>query len=556
MHFSSIVRNFFLLLFFFQLYLTPQSVFEPDGSSVYGFLERMKLKGMVRPLEYVTPLLRSEIVFQLQEVKNSLQNSEDSSSDGSLLTPVEKSELDWYLRVYTPVDPSKGNYMDGVLSAGDGILPYLYNYRDSSFGIYLTPAVSFTYGNKFNNSVYQRSWGWRLFGYSGEFGFTGSFQENLEESSRLDMRRIYTDEPGIVISRRVGNSIEHSNTNGSMTWSDGKITLSFIKDNFQLGEGTGGQLVLSSKAPSFPMIYYKYAPSPWFRFYFMHGWLFSGVRDSVRSYRTEFKGNTRWIELEKYFVMHALQVRPVSFLDITIGETIVYSDRNVYLGYFIPFLFFRSVDHMFTHGGGDSGNNGSFFGEIVLRPIPGLSMHFSSFIDEFALSNFLSGNMNRNQLAWQTGLKYTELFVPNSLLEMEYTRVLPWVYENWIPTQTYTNSNYLLGYFSGQNSDHIHASFSVTPRRGLLISITADAIRRGGISEVLYQYADPGEPFLYGKIRKDVSLGLDVSWEYAYNFYVKAGTKYTKINDEDQTRTPAWQKGSFIDWYVNMSYGL
>lgn len=550
------MKQIFFIWLLLPITFIGQSVFEPSGSSIYGFLERMKLKGLVPSLEYVSPLMRTEIFSQLQEIKKSADALVSDDGYSTLLTSVEKNELEWYMSIYTPLDPVSDGYEDGFLSKGDGILPNIYHYRDSSFGIYLSPNVSFTFGSKFNNANYRRSWGWRIYGYSKNFGFAGTFRENLEQSSQIDLNRIYTDEQGIIISRGVGNSIEYSNTKGSITWSDGKITFSLIKEDFRLGEGSVGQLTLSSKAPSFPMIYFKYSPTPWFRFYFMHGWLFSGEKDSVRSYRTENQGSMRWIELDKYFVMHALQIRPVAFLDITIGETIIYSDRNIYLGYFIPFLFFRSVDHMFTFSGGDSGNNGSFFGEIVFRPLSRLSMHFSSFIDEFALSNFLSGNMNRNQLAWQVGLKYADLAVPNSMFTIEYTRVLPWVYQNWIPTQTYTNSRYLLGYFSGQNSDHIHASFDIMLRRGFGLSISADAVRRGGLSEVVNQYYDPGEPFLYGEIRKDFSAGLQFSWEYAYNLFLKGGMKLRNTSDDNLSRTPLWQKGSFTDWYVSIQYGL
>ncbi|MCC6550248.1 MAG: hypothetical protein IT279_09290 [Ignavibacteriaceae bacterium] len=550
------MKNIFLIILFIQMQPAAQPVFEPGEASVYNFLERMKLKGVIAPLEYASPLLRTEILSQLREVEKYLKQEENPVGTNKMFTTVEKSELEWYLSIYTPVDPTAGGYLDGFLSEGDGVLPYIYNYRDSSFAVYFSPAVSFSYGGKFDKSLYRRSWGWRLSGNTGNFGFTGSFRENLEEAEQLDQGKNYTDEQGIVIAKRVGNSIEHSNTNGSITWSDGGFTLSFIKENFRLGEGIGGQLVLSSKAPSFPMIYYKYSPAPWFKFYFMHGWLFSGVRDSVRSYRTEFKGNTRWIELDKYFVMHALQLRPLSFLDLTLGETIIYSDRNVYLGYFIPFLFFRSVDHMFTHGGGDSGNNGSFFGEVTIRPLPKVSVHFSSFIDEFALSNFLSGNMSRNQLAWQLGLKYADLAVPNSVLTFEYTRVLPWVYQNWIPTQTYTNNKYLIGYFSGQNSDQIHTSFTVMLKKGVQLYFSGDVTRRGGLSEVLNQYADPGEPFLYGEIRKDISAAFQISWEYAYGLFLKGGVKFNETSDQNLSRTPLWQKGTFTDWYISFQYGL
>lgn len=541
-------KSFLIIIIFAVNIVFGQPVFESNEASIYGFLEKMDVKGIIQFEEYVKPILRNDIKKYLIRIDNSKLE---------LLSHVEIEELNWYLKEYGDKENLEmGSISDGLFSGGLGDISKYYYYQDNKFTFNFSPSVMIDYGSSFSETLYKQYWGWSFYGYSDNLGFNGNFRENFQKGENIDKRRHLSDERGFIISSSKKDNIEFSSTNGSITYANSNFLLSFIKDDYSTGGGINSQFVLSGKSPSFPSIYYRYNPVDWLRFYFIHGWLFSGVIDSSASYITDFDGKRRWIEREKYFVMHALQLRPFRFIDITLGETLIYSDRNIYWGYFIPFLFFRSVDHMFTYGSGDSGNNGSFFGEVAIRPYERIKLSASLFIDEFSLKRFIKGDFSRNQLGYQANLRYYGLGFINSMLTIEYTRILPWIYQNWIPTQTYTNSGYLLGHYIGQNSDQLFFDYTVYPMRGLSLGLSFDYNRRGGNGTVTEQYRDPVEEFLYGNLRHEAVLGVYFRYEYRYGIFINGYYKFSNISDEDAKRTPAWQLGKKHSFGLGLSYGM
>jgi len=459
------------------------------------------------------------------------------------------------------MNPTNGNYVselkDGLLntSAERRIRPFYY--RDTSFTFSFSPSLLVTMGSKAKDSYYKRTWGFKMYGEIDQhFGFSLGFAENLEEGKSGNVKKQFTSETGAVLSMNKNNSIEFSETTGSILYGNNWITTGLTKEFFTLGSGYRSQLVLSTKAPSFPSIYLRLTPAKWFTYYFMHGWLLSRVTDSLATYRTAFNGNPRTIEREKYFVMHALQIKPIENLSVTVGETIIYSDKSPYLGYFIPFLFYRSVDHAITFGGAESGNNGSIFMDWNYYHPLGIKLYGSVFLDEFSLKRYLKGVSDRNQFGYTLGAAVYDLGLQGFMTRIEYTRILPWVYSNWIPTQTYMNANYLLGHYIGQNADQIFLQLDYRFMPGLETKLWSEHIRRGGMIAIANQYELPGEAFLYGLRRNETNIGLEVSYEYLHDLFGKVYYQYSYVTDEDITRTLAWQLGVNHAFGVSVQYGI
>jgi hypothetical protein len=314
---------------------------------------------------------------------------------------------------------------------------------------------------------------------------------------------------------------------------------------------------MSSKAPSFPSIYLKLHPVDWLQFYYLHGWLISRVHDSLASYSSQIAGRPRNIDRPKYIAMHALQINPWKNLAYTIGETITYSDWSPYWGYLMPFVFYRSVDHSFEGGTGENtGNNGSIFFDIKYFPAAKVKCFTTVFIDEMSVSDLLKGDNARNQIAYSIGSAIYNLLIPRLFVRAEYTRIQPWVYSNFVQTQTYTNANYLMGHYIGQNADQFYVRIDYAFLHNLNVSFSAERTRQGGFGAVQYQYDYIAEEFLYGLNRNETAFTLEARYEYTHDLTAEAFLRFTNIKDEDISRTPDWRRGSFTNFGLSLYYGL
>lgn len=510
------------------------------------FLQTMETKGLI-------PLSSYGSFLTLNEMRTLL-----NGIDTTKLTLVEKEKLHYLILKELSFDKKNSiltnNIKDGYSKYLHGENAELFESKDPIFSLKIRPVINLNFNRAFSELQQLKGWGWNLWGEIGEnFEFRMDFMENSFTAKQFDITSNYNRTPGRIYSKKDKGSYQFSETNGSMLYHNSFITIGITKEKMRFGSGISGQLVLSEKAPSFPSFYMKISPADWINIYSMHGWLISQVTDTLRSYNTVI--GKRDIEFDKYFVMHALQLFPTSDLSITLGETIIYSDRNIYAGYLIPFLFYRSVDHQFTFGSGESGNNGSFFLELNTRPYKNLTAFVSLYIDEFSMANFLKGNDNRNQLGYTLGIKSYPLSDGDLELNVEYTKILPWVYSNWIPTQTYKNAGYILGHYIGQNADQIYLEIIYTPTSKINAKLFGEVIRRGGFINVSNQYSDPGEAFLYGSKMSELNISLEVSYEILYNTYLHGSYKYSNLTDSDLSRSPNWEKGIHHAFAFGITYG-
>lgn len=533
-------------LFFIGL---AQSSLEPIDKPIYNFLERMSLKEIVNSNEFVKPFLRKEIGKYLSII----------SKSAAELTGVEKEELNWYLSEYTAEVYNKNNMQPDLYGSFINNVnerSRFFYYNDSLFNISFSPVIKAEYKSHAGNSYLNKGWGFNFYGNIGKnFGFRMDFSDNSADKKESDINGISAKQ-GEVYRFNSAGSVDFSSTNGSMVYSNNWLTVGALKESYQIGSGVRSQLIMSSKAPSFASFYMKIKPVDWLSIYSFHGWLLSNVVDSAASYRTDFNNSIRQVEREKYVALHAIQIKPFSNLSFSLGESIVYSDKNIYWGYFIPFLFYRSVDHMFTFGKGDSGNNGSIFFDMSHYPIKNLKYYFTLYIDELSLTQLLKGENDRNQFGFTGGISVYEPMIENLKINIEYTRILPWVYSNWIPAQTYTNAGYLMGHYIGQNADQIFVQADYRFMRGLEFKLRSEYIRKGGTSDISNQYTSPGEKFLYGLRRNEFNLGFGASYEIIHDGFVKAEWQYSNITDEDKTRTPVWMLGSKHSFSFAVYYGI
>ena len=425
----------------------------------------------------------------------------------------------------------------------------LFSYISKLFKLNVDPILGYTLGTQ-KGEKYSHLWnGARFYGYvSNWLGFSFDFRDNSEDGKDLDMRKAFTPETGVVVSRAKKNHFEYSRTNTSIMvdWSWGDVLIG--KEPLVWGYGESGNIVHSTKAPSYPMIRLDLNLTKWLRFNYFHGWLASNVIDSNASYSTFRANQSRDILRSKFITSHSLILNALQGLSVSFGESVIYSDKEEFLFVF-PLMFYRSADHYLSQPvGNNAGANSQFFLGISSRNnIPNTHLYGTLYIDELTLSTLFDHKKQRTQIAFQLGASVTDLPIPNLDFTLEYTKLYPFVYRHYIPTQTYENHGYLLGDWMGHNGDRIYGSIKYRILRGLQAELWGEYIRKGGDGVPNDQYITPQPPFLFGLRTNYTRYGAEVKYEITHDLFARV--QYNRfLTSREQA------DGRFVDSKVNEFY--
>jgi hypothetical protein len=185
---------------------------------------------------------------------------------------------------------------------------------------------------------------------------------------------------------------------------------------------------------------------------------------------------------------------------------------------------FKAYDQISSRYRINSGSNGQFFFQASSRNhLKGMHAYTTLFIDEIRSSEMFNRSKSRNQIGFNFGASITDLILPYLTIGTEYTRINPFVYQNLIPAQTYTNQNYLMGDWIGQNADRLTAWVKYNPMPRLSTKIRLDYIRKGedGSLEDQY-YAEPQPGFLSNKVENQKQLLVEFGYEMFNNLNIRA----------------------------------
>lgn len=529
-----------------------QVVYEPVyNKGIYSFLEQLNLKGIIDFRSEIKPLPRILIAQKLI----------DANAERSLLTNVEREELSFYGKEYF----DEINSLSGI-AVSEPELEYLekgkpdrfrfFRYVDNGFSFYADAILGYRISNQYEKNALHRWNGAKGFGYWGKhFGFSFDFRDNYEEGKYINDNKSMTPETGINLLKRGENSIEYSEVRASITfsWSGGEFT--FGKDFINWGSGRGGQIILSSKAPSFPFIKLDLNPVEWLRFSYIHGWLHSGVIDSSTIRTTLVPGRESYADIDKFIAAHLISFDITSDFTFSLGESVVYS-RKIEPVYLIPVMFFRLADHYLGKEESNTGSNAQVFADASYRVSSLRSKVYSTlFIDELSLTNIFKGG-NLSAIGYTVGWETAAPVPDNSTITLEYTKNSPFVYMNSDDAELYTNHGYQLGHWIGSNADQLYISYHQRIIRGLAFQLTFSLIRKGQTEDPVQQYQLPYPPFLYGSKRDETNFSVDISYEILHN--LTGGMKYShsNIRDNEPSRTPSFIKGKKHSVSVKLYYGL
>lgn len=566
------VLNFLIPFCYSFLFITfsfSQTVYEPIHSSVYNFLDRMAEKGIVEFHDEIRPVSRKYIALKLYQLEKESVNINE-------LTSLEKKELEFYSKdfgielsqletqnekaayqsvSYPRVDAS-GKSQETIFKQDPYDRWRLFSYQDSLFRLNASPILGYEMGTK-GGTRYSHRWnGVSLYGYlSNSLGFNFRFWDNSESGKTIDKTKDFSPATGVIIAKATANNIQYSEVNMNIAYDWKGVNISIGKDFLNWGYGQSGLLVLSDKAPSFPFVRLDINPTSWLRFNYLHAWLNSDVIDSTLSYSTFIPGTKRVVLRDKYFASHTLTLVPSKGLAVSMGESIIYSDKDEIL-YWMPIMFFRLADHYLSDkGGNNAGSNSQFFLGVSSRDqIKYTHLYGTLFIDEITIEGLFDPKKQRNQFGFTLGGSVTELPVDNLTLTAEFTKIFPYVYTHYIPTETYQNAGYIMGHWMGNNSDLVYYAVNYRFLRGLQATLWGEYVRKGGQGSEQGQYTQPQPPFLYGLRTNYSYFGVEIKYEITHELFARLQYQSTKISAQQPDL--GYKSSLLNEFYIAFYYGI
>ncbi|NQT78104.1 MAG: hypothetical protein HQ565_10340 [Bacteroidetes bacterium] len=507
--------------------VTSQVVYESvQRTNIYDFLDEMANEKLIDINSVVKPYSRTFIAEKLQEAydqkgqlnKRQIQEIEFYMKDYRL-------ELVYNTKGMKPLNifPKKDHY-------ASSLDPMAVTYRDSMIAFSLRPIWGIEYFINSNESAFHRWGGVEGFGYIGKnLGAYSSLRDN-HENVTLTSPTYFNQRLGTPVKGSVKGGIDYSEARGGLmySWKWGAIGL--VKDQLIWGNNYYGSNILSGRTPSFGQIKLQLKPVRWFEFNYIHGWLVSDVIDSTRSY---WDGDTyREVMHSKFIAANMFTFIPFRHLNISIGNSIVYSDIGVQAAYLVPFLFYKSVDHTLNSTNNYAGQNSQLFFDISSRNIKHLHLFFSFFVDEFSISRVTNSDVH-NFLSYKGGFRLSNWPVQNLSLITEYTYTLPMTYQHRTSSSTFESNSYNLGHYMRDNSQDLYLALIYKPIRGLRIDLSYNFAQHGNNYVYGVYRPDDGAPILKDITWQKSMIGLRAKYEFINNAYVFAGVYFSDINGYD-----------------------
>jgi hypothetical protein len=445
-----IYKTFFIFCLFSAIQIINSSIFSQEvpqpvnNFGIYEFLDELANSQIISINSAIKPYSR---LFIARELLNERQ----------------QKELAFYLKDFGK-EVNTGKEWDRRKD--------LLYYSDDLFSLTVNPVLGGEiFGNSSGKATYWRN-GLEARGYIQKWGFYASLRDN-HEKPLLGLPEYLTGREG----GHFKGGTDWSEMQGGVTYSWKWGSAGLVKEKLQWGNNYNGANILGGNNPSFVQLKLHISPVPWFDFNYIHGWLTSMVVDSTRSYWVNNSYGTDYREVyhKKFIAANMFTFTPLKNLNISAGNSIIYSDLDFYPGYLIPVFFYKSVDHT-VNDGIDNMNSQMFF-DISSTQIKNLHLYGIMFIDELSVSRFFKDD-EWNFFSYKAGFRLSNIPFSNLSVTSEFTYYYPLVFQHYVPTTTFETNNYNLGHYLRDNSRELYIALDYKPLRTLNINLSyTDAIR-------------------------------------------------------------------------------
>jgi hypothetical protein len=538
-----------------------------SATGIYHFLDEMATEKHILLNTAIKPYPRTLIAEKLKE----LTLKQDQ------LNKRQKAELQFYLREFyielqsdtianlntQPLKPyhQKNNHTLSLLPPiyAFNSKPFSLNFRPYGGGEGYTNTKATLYNSYFGGSIFL--YGWK------NIAIYANYRDAYQAKEVLAMPTYLTQSPGANYKLNNGNRPggDYSEMRGGITYTYKWFNIGIVKDHVQWGNNYNGSNILSGRTPSFAMLKLQIKPTKWFELNYLHGWLVSEEVDSARTYYPG-SGVPRTVYRDKYIASNFITIGPVKGVALSLGNSIIYSDVNVQPAYFIPFLFYKSVDHTLNHG--IDNQNSQIFFDLSIRSLKHLHVYSSVYIDEFSVTR-IKDKDRRNFYSIKAGAKVNNFPFNNIAYFFEFTQSTPLTYTHRVPALTYASNKFNMGHYLGDNAREYAAGISYKPIRQVFITAGYALALKG--KENPYAFISGGTPvdeypFLDTITWQNQQISLNVSYEFAYNCkvdltYIHSNTTSKSANNQTpdyylQRYSPAFLHGRNNTFTLGLHFGF
>ena len=431
----------------------------------------------------------------------------------------------------------------------------LFHYSDSLFSISINPIIMLSYKQNEQGGLYQRSNGAEAHASFGKhWGMYVSLRDNYFSTSINEANYLIPNQ-GIIQKKSPDGSREGEQIHGGISYSWNWGSIGILKDHMQWGDSYHKSNIISDRAPSFARIDLKLNPVKWFEFNYFHAWLVSNVIDSTRSWH--FSNGYRTVMHNKYMAANMFSFKPFKQLDISAGNSVVYSDIGIHPGYLIPVMFFKAVDHSINGQSNWTGQNAQMFFNVSSRQIKHLHLYTSLFIDEIALGRMWDDSLHSNFFSWKIGA-YCSNLIPDIAFGIEYTRTNPIVYKHFIPTTSFESNDYTMGHYLKDNSQQLYVHMLYQPHFRWRIKSSFEISEKGPeFEDIRTNNSVLGLPFLSEIIWYYKAIEISASYTIMHNCYLSAGARYSISPESSQEEYfPEYYSGKQLNVFTGIRLGF
>jgi len=530
-----------------------------NNSGIYIFLDELATSHIIEINSVIKPYSRLYIANKLKEAGEKREE----------LNTRQQKELEFYLmdfgkEIERGGDGEKGRNGEGERSKNGeegterqrdektgswfksekGKRIDLFYFSDSLFSLTVNPILG---GEFFNNSdgkaTYWRN-GAEARAYVHNWGFYASLRDN-HEKPLLGKTDYLTQREG----GHLKGITDWSEMQGGITyaWKWGNAGL--VKERQQWGNNYNGANIFGGYNPTFIQLKLQISPVRWFSFNYFHGWLNSMVVDSANSYYVTNSYGTDYREVyhKKYIAANMFTFVPLKNLNISAGNSIIYTGENMHPAYLMPLFFYKSVDHSLTSGVDNM--NSQMFIDISSRQVKNLHLYATMFIDELSVAR-IGKDDEWNFFSYKTGFRLSNFPVSNLSFTTEFTYTYPLVFQHYVPTLSFETTGYNLGHYLKDNAREIYMAFDYRPLRTMIVNLFfSDAIRGPDYSAM--GGSRLGNPPLASVEWHNTSYGLKTSYQIINDLYTWASFVISETTGDAR-----WSPGYFYGQKNTVNTGI
>lgn len=524
-------------------------------TSLYDFVDELANDGIIRINSAIKPYSRTFIAKKLQE----------AASRDSLLNARQRSEIRFYLNDFALETGSlPATHLDIVKTTTPKVSlwqPGVFQ-RSEDTWVRITPILGGQAWKNSNATITQRTIGAEFMSQIGKhLSVYASVRDNSQSGELLSKGEKYakmnspytgrdttmrvpsllTQFQGAAYKIANGDNAggDFSEFRGGVYYSWNWGNVGYAKDHIQWGDNYHGSNILSGNTPSFPFLALNLYPFRWIELNFFHGWLTSNVIDST-DYYVQNTGEKSYRYRNKYIASNMLTFKFVDGLDVSLGNSIIYAERNIQLAYLLPLAFYKSIDHTLTMGA--ENQNSQMFLNVSSRNIRHLHLFMSVYVDEFSVQRLKPSNPESNLISWKLGGRLSNYPLKDWSLIAEWTRNNIITYKHFIPALDYTSGGYTLGSYLWDNSQELYLAITGRPLRGLFLKASFLSAAHGNEYDYIHKKIESilAQPFMQDKVWTNTTVSLSGNYEIVNNVFCTFGADWSNIQGHTATGNKAY----------------